>query len=142
VLTSGPGSVPDFEISQLAAFRVRRERRQPVPVDVIKPQLRTRVGPFTTDDDPHPGRPIVEVEDSGELSNVGAVTGFTAGVIGRLPRAQIRQLAVEVSRGGWQHPPNPVRQAALGEEVQAVLGATGGMSADEHLLARTCFSAG
>ena len=60
VLAAGPPPMAQFQIGQLPADAVGRERGQPVPVDIGEPQLRTRVWAFGPDDDPHPFRPPVE----------------------------------------------------------------------------------
>src|SRR5699024_8919631 len=137
-----PRSMPDFQTSELSARRIRGKRGQPVPVNIVKPQLDPQVGALPADDDPHPVRPAVQIEDTGEFGDIGTLTSLTGGVIGWLPRVQLRELAAEVGHRRRQHPPDRTRQTTRGQKAQEVMGAAGGISADEYLLARTCFTPG
>jgi len=138
ILTPRPRSMPEFQTSQLSARRIRGKRGQPAPVNIVKPQLGPRVGALPADDDPHPVRP----EDTGEFGDIGTLTRLTGGAIGWLPRVQLRELTVEVGHRRRQHPTDRIRQTTRGQKAQEVMGAAGGISADEYLLARRCFTTG
>ena len=71
---------------------VRRERGEPVAVDVGEPQLRAGVGSFGADDDPHPGRPVRQVEQAGQFGDPGPVPRCPVGVVGGGPRRLRDQL--------------------------------------------------
>jgi hypothetical protein len=55
--------------------------------NVGEPQLRTGVGALFADDDPHPFRPVRQVEHAGELGCPGALADLAVAIIGRSPRA-------------------------------------------------------
>ena len=124
--------MPQFQIGQLPADAVGRERGQPVPVDIGEPQLRTRVRALRPDDDPHPFRPPVQVDDAGQFSDPRAVPLSTVTVIGRGPglfRERVDR------RGGALTQPEThrVRQALIGEPPHELMRPTGPVGADQHL---------
>ena len=86
VLAPGPLPVPQLQVSELAFLRIGGEAGEPVAVDVGEPQLRARVRAFPADDDPHPGRPAVQVQQAGDVRHPGAVADLAIAVIGRRPR--------------------------------------------------------
>jgi hypothetical protein len=104
ILTTSPGSVTDFQIRQLPALRVRRERGDPVPVDIIKAQLGTRMRTLTTNDDSHSFRPAGQIEHPCQFGHISTVAGFPIGVIGRLPSTEFRQLAIQLGSVAGKHP--------------------------------------
>ena len=62
VFAAGSSAVTEFKLGELAPGGVRRERGDPVPVDIGDAELRPGVGSFLTGDDPHPGWPPLKVE--------------------------------------------------------------------------------
>jgi hypothetical protein len=74
--------VPQFQVRELAAFRVGGEGGEPVPVDIGEPQLRPGMRPLLADDDPHPGRPGGQVRQAGDVGDPGAVPDLPVPVIG------------------------------------------------------------
>lgn len=71
-----------LEIGQLTAAGVCGERGQPVPVDVFEAELRAGVGSLAPDDDSHVLGPLLQVQQAGELGDVGAVPGLLIRVAG------------------------------------------------------------
>lgn len=132
VLAARPSAVSQLEIGELPAAGVRNERRQPVPVDVLEPELRAGVGPFAADDDTHPRRPAPEVHEAGELGNIRAITSASVGVVGRRPDVLGDQL-VELDRVG---------EPAPGESGDELLRAAAPISADQDLLPRSWIRVG
>lgn len=74
VLAARPATVAQLERGVLPTFAVGGERGQPVSVDVVEPELRAGVGAFPTDDHAHVFRPAVQVEQAGQLGDIGAGT--------------------------------------------------------------------
>jgi hypothetical protein len=70
--------VAQFQVSELAAFRVSGEAGEPVPVGVGEPQLGARMRALFPDDDAHPGRPAGQVQKAGDVRDPGAVTDLPA----------------------------------------------------------------
>lgn len=92
--------LPQLQVLQLPASGVGREGGQPVAVDVVEAELGSRVGPFPTDDHPHPFGPGFEVEES-----VNSATFEPSRAASSLSRAGVHTLSgirwygVEVSKG-------------------------------------------
>ena len=72
----------DFQICQLVAPRVRRERGVPISVDIIKAQLGTRMRTLTADNDPHSFRPAGQVEHPCQFGHISTVAGIAVVSIG------------------------------------------------------------
>ena len=91
--------------------------------------------PFFAGDDPHPCRPIGEVEQPGQFGDPGAVSGLAIGVPGRGP-ALVGDLFDQLSRIGGQGPADRVLDPLTVQPVQDVVGAAGTVGADQNALAR------
>ena len=61
--------MPHPQIGQLAAGGVGHEPGQPIPINIVEPQLRTRMRTLAANDDPHPGRPTGQVEQPSEVGD-------------------------------------------------------------------------
>ena len=88
VLAPRPAAVTQFQVSELAAFRVGGESVEPVPVEVGEPQLRSRVRALLPHDDAHPGRPPGKVQQLGDVRDSGTVADLPVAVVSRRPRGR------------------------------------------------------
>ena len=87
VLDAGVGPVPGFQERQLSDPGVGGEGLVAPAVGLLQQrQLRAEVRPFAADDDPHPGRPAAQIEQSGDLGDLGAVADLAVGGDRRRPR--------------------------------------------------------
>ena len=111
------------------------EGGDPVAVDVGDPQLGSGMGPFPADDDPHPGGPAGQVEQSGELGDVRTVADLSVGVVGRGPRL-LRDLGDQLLGTGGQGEAERVGQPASDQPVHEVVGGAGTVGADQDLSSR------
>ena len=135
VLTTGPAPVTHFQIRQLPAEGVRRERGQPVAVDIVEPQLSARMGPFAPHDHPHTRRPAGQVNQPGELGHIRAVTGLAIGVVGRGPHMVWNQV-IEIGGVHRQREPDRIRHPPSGEGFQGGFGGPGPVDPDQHPTSR------
>ena len=79
--------MPGFQERQLSDPGVGGEGLVAPAVGLLEQrQLGAGVRPFPADDDPHPGRPAAQVEQAGDLGDVGAVADLAVGVDRRRPR--------------------------------------------------------
>ena len=131
VLAAGPATMPELELLEGAASGVGRERGEPVAVDVIEAELRSGVGPFPADDHPHPLGPAGQVQQPGELGQIGAVAGVTIRVVGREPHP-FGNLVVERCGVHGEGEPDRVRDPAPGQPFRELLRASGAVRADQR----------
>ena len=98
------------------------------------------MGLLPSDDDSHPGRPLRQVEQSGEFGDLRAVTDLTVGVDRRRPR-RFRQRTdgvvdldsfVDGESDRVLHRP-AADLVLFGEPVQHLMRRTGGVGPDQHL---------
>src|SRR5215207_4826914 len=86
VLESGVGPVSGFQERELSDQGVGGEGLVAPAVSLLQQrQLRARVRSFAADNDPHPGRPAAQIEQSGDLGDLGAVADIAVGGDRRRP---------------------------------------------------------
>jgi hypothetical protein len=91
---SGAGAaMPQLQVRELSVGGVGGERGDPESVDVGEAELRPGVGPFVAGGRPHPFRPALQVQQSGELGEPGAVADVVVGVAGRASAIWVRSSA-------------------------------------------------
>jgi hypothetical protein len=131
VLGSGAPAVPKFQGSDRRAGGVGGETRQAHAVGVGESQLRTGVGTFFADDQPHPVRPALQ-DVTGRLGAPGAVADLAIGSDRRAP-SRLRNLEDSVVDGVGDGHPDGVGQppAPSGEPVQELVGAACGVGPDQ-----------
>ena len=123
--------MPELQLLEGAEGGVGGEGGEPVAVDVVEPQLSAGVGPFAADDHPHPGRPTVEIQQSGEVSKIGPLASLAIAVEGRHPNP-LRDQVVEVGGVHGEGEPDRVRHPAPGQPLGELLRAAGPVRADQH----------
>ena len=94
-------------------------------------QLSAGVRAFAADDYPHPGRPTVEVQQSGEVSKIGPLASLAIAVEGRHPN-RLRDQVVEVGGVHGEGETDRVRHPAPGQPLRELLRAAGPVRADQH----------
>ncbi len=94
-------------------------------------ELGAGMGAFFADDDPHPGRPAGQVEQSGEFGDPGAVAGLPVGVVGRGPHA-VGDLLDQHAGVAGQGEPDRVLDPLAGEPVEEFVAVPGTIDPDQH----------
>lgn len=133
VLGAGALAVPQFQERDRGARGVGGEAGQTHAVGVGEPQLRAGVGSFLAHDQPHPGWPAFE-DVTGQFGHPGTVANLAVGFDRHRPgRLRDPQHGV-VDRVGDRHPDRVGQPpAAPGEPVEELVGAAGGVGADQGL---------
>ena len=131
VFAAGAATMPELQLLEGAEGGVGGEGGESVAVDVVEPQLSAGVGPFAADDHPHPGRPTVEIQQSGEVSKIGPLASLAIAVEGRHPNP-LRDQVVEVGGVHGEGEPDRVRHPAPGQPLGELLRAAGPVRADQH----------
>jgi hypothetical protein len=76
--------VPQFQVGELAAAG-GGETGEPVPTEAGELQLGTGMPAFFTNDDPHRGRAAGQIEQAGQLGDLGAGPYLSGRVVGESP---------------------------------------------------------
>ena len=97
------------------------------------------MGPFLAGDDPHPGRPPGQVQQTGQLGDPRPGTDLALGVVGRCPHL-VGDLLDHLTGVAGQGEPDRVLHPLTGEPVQQLVGAAGTIDPDQNPLARTAAS--
>ena len=145
VLAAGPAAVPQLEVGELALLRVGGEGGEPVPVEVGEPQLRSGVRALLADDDPHPRRPALQLQQAGDVRDPGALADLPVAVIGRRPavRGHFQDRGLHLL--GDRHADGVVQTPGLrGQPFQELVRAAAGVGPDQRLAAQgrgSCASA-
>jgi hypothetical protein len=133
---SPSAAVEGFEVGDVIVVEVGDHQLEAVAVDVGEGELRAGMWVFAAGDHPGRGRPSGQVDQSGDLGDLGSFS-FVAAVGGdSWPPAAIGQSGNDRGELGGEAMPDDEPDLALAAGIQEAVGQPGGIGAGDHLRGR------
>ncbi len=133
---SPSAAVEGFEVGDVIVVEVGDHQLEAVAVDVGEGELRAGMWVFAAGDHPGRGRPSGQVDQSGDLGDLGSFS-FVAAVDGdSWPPAAIGQSGNDRGELGGEAMPDDEPDLALAAGIQEAVGQPGGIGAGDHLRGR------